>query len=198
MPKYQIIYADFPHYHTSHNGNLEKAKANKMWGLSGHRYKKMTWDEIREFPIDDYADENCVLFLWSSPPVVKRYLNVIESWGFEYRTFAFVWVKQNKGGTEIKPYGLGHYTLSNVEFVLLATKGKFIRQSKSVKQVVLSPLKRHSEKPDEVRDRIVQLCGDIPRIELFARKRIIGWDAMGDELEPSSFFNEWDAIIKTL
>ena len=182
MLKANVVYADFPHYHSSHNGNLEKAKSNNMWGLSGYRYKKMTWKQISEFPISDYCDSNCALFIWSSPPVVKRYLNVIESWGFKYRTFAFVWVKQNKSGTEIKPYGLGHYTLSNIEFVLLATRGKFIRNSKSVKQVVLAPLRSHSEKPDEVRDRIVQLCGDVPRTELFARKEVTGWNCIGDEI----------------
>ena len=181
--KSKVLYADFPYQHSSHKGSLTKAKENGIWGLADNHYKRMTWKEIKEFPIDDYAEKDCALFLWSSPPVTKRFMEIMENeWKFEYKTFAFAWVKQNKDGTKIKPYGLGHYTLSNIEVVLLGIRGKFNRVSKSVPQIVVSPVTRHSEKPDIVRDRIVQLCGDVSRTELFARKRVIGWEAMGDQL----------------
>ena len=65
---------------------------------------------------------------------------------------------------------------------LLATKGKPKRISKAVRQLIISKRQEHSKKPDEVRDRIVELCGDLPRIELFARQRVEGWDCWGDEV----------------
>lgn len=180
--KYQIIYADPPWRHSSHRGNTEKAKSNGMWGLAEFNYKTMTQKDIENYPVQKLADENCMLFLWSTFPMLQQALDVMKAWGFKYRTIAFVWVKQNKGGTKIKPYGLGHYTLSNCEVVLLGKKGKFQRKARNVQQVILSPVSKHSEKPSEIRDRIVDLCGDIPRVELFARERVKGWNAKGNQL----------------
>jgi N6-adenosine-specific RNA methylase IME4 len=78
---------------------------------------------------------------------------------------------------------MGYYTRANNEICLLATKGKTLkRQSKAVKQIVMSKIREHSRKPDEVRDRIVELFGDLPRIELFARQEIGGWDCWGNEV----------------
>lgn len=78
---------------------------------------------------------------------------------------------------------MGYYTRANTEICILATKGKPLpRLSKSVHQVVLSKIREHSRKPDEVRDRIVELFGNVPRIELFARQKIDGWDCWGNEV----------------
>ena len=65
---------------------------------------------------------------------------------------------------------------------LLATKGKPKRLSKSVAQLIISKRQEHSKKPDEIRNKIVELCGDLPRIELFARNRYKGWDSWGNEI----------------
>lgn len=97
-----------------------------------------------------------------------------------YKTVAFNWVKQNRNGTGIF-MGLGNWTRSNSEICLLATKGKPKRISGSVRSIVLSPLQQHSRKPAEIRDRIVELMGDLPRIELFAREAAPGWDVWGNE-----------------
>lgn len=180
--KYQVIYADPPWQHSSHRGNLKKARENGIWGLADFDYNTMSLQDIKDYPVDEISEKDSVLFLWATFPMMQQALDVMKSWGFSYRTVAFVWVKQNKGGTKIKPYGLGHYTLSNAEIVLLGRKGKFERKAKNVQQIVISPVSRHSEKPDAVRERIVKLCGDISRIELFARKKTIGWDAHGDQL----------------
>lgn len=180
--KYKIIYADPPWQHSSHRGNLKKARANGIWGLADFDYNTMTLQDIKNYPVKEITYDDSVLFLWATFPMIQQALDVMKAWGFCYRTVAFVWVKQNKGGTKIKPYGLGHYTLSNAEVVLFGKKGKFERKAKNVPQIVLSPVTRHSEKPDAVRERIVKLCGDISRIELFARQKTIGWDASGDQL----------------
>ena len=78
---------------------------------------------------------------------------------------------------------MGYYTRANAEICLLATKGSPKRVSKSVRQIIDTPIERHSKKPDETRDRIVQLFGDVPRIELFARERYDGWACFGNEVD---------------
>lgn len=112
--------------------------------------------------------------------MLREALDLIEAWGFQYKTIAFNWIKQNKSGNGLF-WGLGNYTRSNSEICLLATKGKPKRVSAAVHSVVISPIERHSKKPDEVRDRIVELMGDLPRIELFARSGADGWDCWGNE-----------------
>ena len=92
-----------------------------------------------------------------------------------YKTNAFTWVKRNKINTNTWFWGNGHYTRANAELCLLATKGKVLpRLSRSVHSVIATPVEEHSKKPDVVRDRIVELFGNIPRIELFARQRVDG------------------------
>ena len=92
------------------------------------------------------------------------------------------WIKTNKNNG--KPFfGIGYYTKSNCEVCLIAVKGKPIKVSNSVSSVIISPRQEHSKKPDQIRDKIVELCGDVPRIELFARKKAEGWDVWGNEVE---------------
>lgn len=113
-------------------------------------------------------------------------LRVMRAWGFEYKTCAFAWIKKNrKSNTNF--WGMGAYTRANAEICLLGVKPEFKAsaqiKSHSVHQVIESPIQEHSAKPDETRHRIVELLGDVPRIELFARQRVPGWDAWGDEIE---------------
>lgn len=104
--------------------------------------------------------------------------------GFTYKTVAFVWLKLNKSGKGFF-FGMGYWTRSNAEICLLAVKGKPKRVSRKVFQIIVSPLQEHSRKPDEARRRIVDLLGDLPRIELFAREKTAGWDVWGNEVENS-------------
>ena len=175
--KYKIIYADPPWKYSS-----DPKSKRGIWGLAQDHYKSMTPKELKELPIKDLADKDSICFMWATFPILPQCIEILESWGFTYKTVAFVWVKQNKAGTEIKKYGLGWYTRSNCEIVLIGRRGKFDRQSAKVQQVVLSPIGVHSKKPDEVRERILELCGDLPRIELFAREKVKGWDAWGNEV----------------
>jgi N6-adenosine-specific RNA methylase IME4 len=142
----------------------------------------MELDAIKELPVSEIADDNCALFLWATMPKLIEALETISAWGFSYRTCAFVWVKQNPNGEGIYS-GLGHWVNGNAELCLFAKKGTPKRNEKNVKQIILSPRGRHSAKPSETRDRIVRLMGDLPRIELFARERVDGWDAWGNEVE---------------
>lgn len=170
--KYQIIYADPPWQYDNPKNNNPK--------MGGITYKTMNISDICNLPVDSICDENCALFLWATMPKLREALNVIDSWGFIYTTCAFTWVKQNPNGQGIYS-GLGHWTNGNAELCLFAKRGKPKRQSKNVKQIVSAPRGRHSAKPPEVRNRIVSLLGDLPRIELFARQESKGWDYWGDE-----------------
>lgn len=171
--KYNIIYADPP---WGYQNRGTRAAANK-------HYDVMTIDDIKKMGVGyagGIAANDCTLFMWATFPMLKEALEVIEAWGFTYKTVAFNWVKQNKSGEGIF-MGLGNWTRSNSEICLLAVKGKPKRVSASVRSVLISPIERHSRKPDEVRDRIVELMGDLPRIELFARSGADGWDCWGNE-----------------
>lgn len=173
--KYNIIYADPPWQY--------KVYSEKGLGRSAEsHYPTMTVEDICALPVDQLADRDCALFLWVTMPCLKDGLRALEAWGFTYKTIAFVWVKQNKKADSLF-WGMGHWTRSNAEFCILATKGNPKRVSASVHQVILSHIERHSKKPQEARDRIVQLMGDLPRVELFAREKCDGWDAWGNEVE---------------
>ena len=118
--------------------------------------------------------------MWATYPKMQEALDLIEAWGFKYKSIAFQWIKQNRSGNGYF-FGLGRWTRGNTEPCLIAIKGKPKRISAGVGQLVFSPLRRHSQKPAEVRDKIVELMGDLPRIELFAREAAPGWDAWGNE-----------------
>ena len=122
--------------------------------------------------------------MWVTFPQLPEAFKVIKAWGFRYKTVAFVWIKQNKSGKGYF-FGLGYWTRSNAEICLLAVRGKPKRILKKVFQLIVSPLQEHSKKPEEARKRIVELMGDLPRIELFARRQSVGWDVWGNEVESS-------------
>jgi N6-adenosine-specific RNA methylase IME4 len=143
----------------------------------------MTIEDICALPVADIADKDCALLLWATFPNLAEAFTLIKAWGFVYKTVAFVWCKRNRKTTGYF-MGCGYYTRANAEICLLATKGSPKRISRSVRQIIDTPIERHSKKPDETRDRIVQLFGDIPRIEFFARERTGGWDCFGNEVEP--------------
>lgn len=171
---YQIIYADPPWRYSNPKGNDP--------AMGGITYPTLSVEELCALPVPALSAPDCLLFLWATMPKLPEALTVMAAWGFQHKTTAFVWVKQNPGGEGIYS-GLGHYTNGNAELCLLGRRGKFVRVCKSVKQIVLAPRGRHSAKPPEVRDRIVQLCGDLPRVELFAREKAEGWDSWGNEVE---------------
>lgn len=170
--KYSLIYADPPWTYR------DKALAGNRG--AGCKYDLMTIQEIAELPVPALAADDAALFLWVTMPKLNECFDVIKAWGFEYKTVAFVWVKQNRKSDSLF-WGMGRWTRANTEICLLATKGKPKRISASVHSVIMSHIREHSRKPDETRERIVELCGDLPRVELFAREAAEGWDYWGNE-----------------
>ena len=185
MKKYQIIYAD-PAWKYNN-------KPNKKGRTVESHYPTMDIEAIKNLPVGDIAGENCILFIWVTFPKLQEGIETIKAWGFEYKTLGFVWIKANKreGNKQIKFFdtgiddfvGMGMWTRSNAEICLIATKGNPKRISASVRSTIYSPIMLHSRKPAEARERIVNLCGNLPRVELFSRQTIKGWDVWGNEVE---------------
>ena len=142
----------------------------------------MRIEDIRALPVQNVAAEDCALFLWVTFPCLLEGLSVIEAWGFTFKTVAFVWVKQNKKSDSLF-WGMGYWTRANAELCILATKGRPKRQNAGVHQIIMSHIEEHSKKPQEARDRIITLMGDVPRLEIFARQKTEGWDVWGNEVE---------------
>lgn len=174
MKSYSIIYADPP---------WPEHKSSKAWkntrGLASAHYDTMHIGDIKGYPVNPSNDS--FLFLWTTARHIYDAIDVVNSWGFEYKTIAFVWVKVSMSGTPLM--GIGNYTRSNAEYVLLGKRGRPKVLDHSIQQIILAPRETHSKKPDVVRDRIIQLCGDVPRIEIFARDRHDGWDSVGNQLK---------------
>jgi N6-adenosine-specific RNA methylase IME4 len=181
---YSVIYAD-PAWSYDDRKNAD--------GWRGTPYDVLSADALAALPVHRLAAPDCVLFLWATNPLLPEAFRVIAGWGFTYKTVAFQWVKLNrKAGTPF--LGLGRWTRGNTEPCLLAVRGKPKVQGKDVSQLVIelqgddaevleAPVCKHSAKPDEAAEKIVRLMGDVPRIELFARKPREGWDATGLELD---------------
>jgi N6-adenosine-specific RNA methylase IME4 len=142
----------------------------------------MDFDALSQLPVQDLAADDCVLFLWAVDPLLPKAFDLIEAWGFEYKTVGFYWVKQNKSARSGNPYftGLGYWTRANPEQCLLATKGKPARRAKDVRKLIVDHRREHSRKPDQVRQRIERLVKG-PYIELFARETKKGWDCWGNQ-----------------
>lgn len=170
--QYGIIYADPPWRYRQKNIN----------GAAEHHYFTLGPDELCALPVGELAAKDCALFLWATFPQLPEALRLIKAWGFTYKSVAFVWLKQNRKSPGWF-YGLGFWTRGNAEICLLATRGHPKRKSAGVHQFIISPVEAHSKKPDITREKIVELLGDLPRVELFARQKTEGWDVWGNEVE---------------
>lgn len=172
MKKYQIIYADPPwDYGGGAFPSVSKANA----------YPLLPTADICALPVRDIAMPHALLFLWATMPMLPDAFRVIEAWGFRYVTNGFTWVKTNpRSGTVFK--GMGYWTRQNAELCLVAKRGQPTRRDNRTSSIILAPRGRHSAKPEIVRQSIVRICGDVPRVELFARTKTSGWDIWGNEL----------------
>ena len=185
--KYNIIYADPPWQY--------KVYSKKGLGRSAEsHYPTMSLEDIKALPVGNLAEKDCTLFMWTTMPLLFDCFSVLSSWGFQYKTVAFVWIKLNKKSDTLF-WGMGHWTRANAELCILATKGHPKRISAKVHQVIMSRIEEHSKKPGETRNRIVELIGDLPRVELFARNKTDGWDTWGNEVECDINMEDYNAKI---
>ena len=172
--KFQIIYADPP---WDYKGQLQHAGAGK--GDSGgaiRHYTTLKTKDLKKLPIGDIVGEDCLLFMWATSPHLDQAIDLGKSWGFAWGTIAFVW---NKG----RP-NPGFYTMSENEICLVFKHGKIPqpRGARNIRQSILHPRQKHSSKPDEARERIEKMFPRQQKVELFARKKVKGWTAWGNEI----------------
>ena len=174
MKKYQIIYADPPWDVMA--GSKQSRKVGDSQVSLPLSYNIMTLNEIKQLPVAMLRDSNCVLFLWTINKYLEQSYSVARSWGFMPSTM-LVWDKTPKG------IGLGGtFTLAN-EYLLFSRCGILKAKHRVKGNHWHLPRENHSKKPDFFRDMIVDIFGDLPRIELFARRKVEGWDCWGNEVE---------------
>ena len=182
--KYAVIYADPP---WDYGGKMQYDKSNiktintgfeknVFISAANFKYPTLKLNELRKLNVQSIAEDDCILFMWTTGPQMSNSIELGEAWGFEYKTVAFVWDKQ--------VHNPGRYTLSQTEFVLAFKKGKFPtpRGARNVRQLVSVHRGEHSEKPEIVIDGITKMFPEQKKIELFARKNYIGWDNWGLEI----------------
>lgn len=176
--RYDVVYLDPPwHYYGS---PIKDAAAAKHYPL-------MTLDELAKIDVWKILNRNAAIFMWATCPRLNFALDLIEAWGLTYRGVAYVWVKTNRQGKIISGQGVPPtFTKPTTELVLAATTkptGRpFPIRDLAQSQVILHARGVHSEKPAVFREHIERLCGERPRIELFARSRAKGWDTWGAEV----------------
>lgn len=182
--KYQVIYADPP---WDYGGKMQYDKSSIKTvnvdfkkdifiSAANFKYPTLKLNELKLLNINSIADKDCILFMWTTGPQMANSIKLGESWGFEYKTVAFVWDKQ--------VHNPGRYTLSQTEFVLAFKKGCFPspRGARNIRQLISVHRMEHSEKPEAVIDGITKMFPTQNKIELFARKNYIGWDNWGLEI----------------
>lgn len=177
MTKYEIIYADPPWDYkgqTQHNG-----KGGKDTGGAVKHYPCMKLRELKELNVPSICEDNSLLFLWTSSPHLNQAIELMEAWGFNYATVAFVWDKQ-----KVNP---GFYTMSQCELVLVGKRGTIPkpRGSRNTRQLHSELRGKHSAKPKAIRDKIVEMFPTQTKVELFARENVEGWKAFGNEIDDS-------------
>lgn len=177
--KYQVIYADPPWKY----GSKHYQDGGRDFNPLHKYYESMDLSKIKELPVDKISAKDSALFMWVTDSHLPQGIEVLTAWGFRYVTIAFVWVKQYKSGNFC--YNFAPWTLKSSEICLLGIKGQMGKHKKmnNVKQLVVAERTEHSTKPQVIRERINSLFGDLPRIELFAREKVNGWDSWGNEVE---------------
>jgi len=171
MKKYNIVYIDPPWKYKENWGN----------GSNEHSYDTMTFDELRKLPISQIVEDKAHLYLWVTNPFLSEGLTLCKDWGFDYKTL-ITWVKTYKDGTP--EMGMGYYFRSCTEHIIFGVRGKMKVLNKTTKNMFMEyNSKVHSQKPESVRDMILECSGNLPRVELFARQAVHGWDSFGNGLD---------------
>ena len=173
--KFDIIYIDPPWCYSSRNGKDQSMSACI-------HYKQLTFDDIKALDIKSISSDNSVLFLWITSPWIMVAEQLLNAWGFKFKTIAFTWVKYNPDTKKLN-VNPGYWTLSSCEHVIVGSRGKLRASNRKIRQLVMANREKHSKKPDVIRDNIVSMIGDKPRIEIFARNTYPGWTCIGNEID---------------
>lgn len=179
--RYDIIYVDPP---WDYNGKMQFDKTSttkenlnlsrKIFiSSASFKYPTLKLEELIKLPMNKIMKEDCLLFMWTTSPQLENAIELGRAWEFEYKTIAFIWNKMN--------HNPGQYTLSNCELCLVFKHGKIPRPrgARNIQQLISVPRQAHSVKPDEVLEGITAMFPSQRKIELFARRKVTGWDSWG-------------------
>lgn len=178
--KFNLIYADPP---WSFGSKQYQDGGRDFTNIQTDQYKTMSIQEIKALPIKNIKAKDSACFMWVTDAHLKEGIEVLEAWGFKYKTIAFIWVKKYASGATCVNFA--PWTLKSTEICLLGISGIMgkYKKSNNVRQLIEAERTQHSRKPDEVRKRIIELFGSLPCIELFAREKTPGWQVWGNEIE---------------
>jgi N6-adenosine-specific RNA methylase IME4 len=191
LKHFPCVHADVPWHYKPYKPPPPDAHGRRD---TERHYSTMSVDEIAALPVADYVARDCHLWFWSTGTHLPMAFEIMRGWGFKFSASGFVWIKLKKkfGQREhlIRSYsieealhlGLGKTTRKNAEFCLLGRRGNPKKLSNSVREVILTPVREHSRKPDEVYERIEKYCPG-PRLDLFGRQQRPGWEVRGDEAD---------------
>lgn len=175
--KYRTIYADPPWQFTNRTGKV--APEHKRL----NRYSTMPLADIKRLPIAEAADEKCHLYLWVPNALLPDGLEVMKSWGFEYKT-NIIWEKVRKDGFP-DGRGVGFYFRNVTEILLFGIRGannRTLSAGRSQVNLIRSVKREHSRKPNEIIP-LIESCSPGPYLELFARGQRDNWDMWGDQAD---------------
>lgn len=175
---YDVILADPPWHFRNYSADAPGMIHNRSRGQNRH-YPTMTTEDICKLEVP--AANDAILFLWACWPTLPDALRVIDAWGFEYKSLAWVWIKSNPTGWGFFT-GMGYYTRANSEPCLLATRGRPSKpKNRGILSLIYAPVMQHSRKPDEQYRKIEALYPTANYLELFARRRRENWDIWGNQ-----------------
>jgi N6-adenosine-specific RNA methylase IME4 len=190
-----VILADPPWHFEVWSLDLD----NKRVRHAASHYRTMTAADIYGLPVAELAAPDCVLFMWIIWPMLEHGMKAIESWGFQYKTCGFAWMKADASQIDLfrddadVDMLTGYWTRANSEVCLLATRGKPKRRNADVRQGIIAPRREHSRKPEDIHPRIERLVAG-PYLELFARAQRPGWTCWGNEVGKFEARESWDEM----
>lgn len=172
--KFKVIYADPPWSFMTYNGAKVPARGEQP-------YETMSLKELKALAVEEIADDDCLLIMWTVSSHVLQAFELAEAWGFKFKSLGFVWEKTCKSDPEKLKIGMGKWLRQECEISLIFARGKPKRVGAGVRQVIRAPAREHSRKPDEAYPMIEELIAG-PYLELFSRTDRKGWTAWGNEV----------------
>ena len=174
MGIYKTIVVDPPWSYNDKlsSGNTGFGQVSGSVRGAAHHYETMTLEAIFNLGIEDYAADDCHLYLWVTNAFMEDAIGLPKAWGFATKTI-LTWVKPQ--------IGMGHYYRNNTEHILFAVRGSLPTMRKDIPTAFTADRKRHSQKPDTFFD-IVEMMSPGPYLSVFERKLRMRWDSIGDEV----------------
>lgn len=170
--KYGCILADPPWRFRTWGEHNQQKSASKHYSL-------MTLPDLKALPVNHLATDHCALVMWAVQPMIPQALDLMSAWGFKYKTMG-AWAKQSSTGKKWA-FGTGYMLRCAAEFFIVGTLGDPEIGARNIRNLIVSPVREHSRKPDEMHANLERLFPAMSRCELFGRQQRPGWDVWGNQ-----------------